>query len=282
MHVRELVDLAALLAVHGEALMYRKERIPAQGLEQYWTASKCRQDRWSRTLADYANRLREAQPAQRPLLWHEVRPVIEEVAVSEILTRVWSAVASAYDRQRAVREVEPLARSIFMGHLECRMRALNLIVYGCGLAANEAVALNKLRRRAERWSDLLLAFLFQQYEVTEFAFDAQRVRDFAADATYQAAPQAGTLAWELLLVSLRSAFQENLASFSPNAELHARVASGVLQCFDEDLSDAVGLLQPLWLLRLDAAANQTQHLIDSLLMEDDWLHTTGDDTSSRP
>src|SRR5262245_23576982 len=50
MHVRELAELAALIAVHWPSSAHTGGPT-AHGInEEYWSASKCRLDRWSRLL----------------------------------------------------------------------------------------------------------------------------------------------------------------------------------------------------------------------------------------
>ena len=55
MHARELIELAALVSAHGPVLVQSGERISSEGVEQYWTTSKVRLDRWGRSLKEFAN-----------------------------------------------------------------------------------------------------------------------------------------------------------------------------------------------------------------------------------
>ena len=95
----------------------------------------------------------QPQPADQGLdpteLVKVVRPVLEEILVSEVALRVWTAVLYAYDRRRQTHDAEPIARSVLLGHLEVRARALALLIHSPCLPAEDAVRLNRLRRRAE-------------------------------------------------------------------------------------------------------------------------------------
>src|SRR5262245_47896599 len=96
MHVRELVELAALVAVHSPAFARQGNAVPQPAIEQYWVASKCRIERWLRLLrrlTDAAGQL--PQPAA--LAWPRVLPALEEILASEILSRIWTAAAVAHD-----------------------------------------------------------------------------------------------------------------------------------------------------------------------------------------
>ena len=50
MHARDLAELAALVAIHSPLIVEGAGRVPHEASEQYWTASKCRLDRWMRWL----------------------------------------------------------------------------------------------------------------------------------------------------------------------------------------------------------------------------------------
>ena len=264
MHVRELVELAAIISAHGPTLIQSGQRIPSASIEQYWTTSKVRLDRWAWRLKSFVDRA-DTDLRRRRDQWPEVRGVLEEILAGEVLTRVWTALLCAYDRRRGSDEVEPAARSVMIGHMEARHRALTLLVRGPGVDAEAAVKLNRLRRRAERWTDLLVGHLIGRHDVSEFAFDPRRASDFAEDLQQRGRLQGGRHVWPLTLASLRAAFRQGLSIESPNADLNARIAGSILSCFAAELFDSTGLLRSLWLMRLTHVADNTQGMIDDLL-----------------
>ena len=86
MHARELVELAAIVSAHGPALIRSGNSISADSIEQYWTTSKVRLDRWARRLKTYSSRsARGIQDLDQPhaereeYVWPEVRGVLEEI-----------------------------------------------------------------------------------------------------------------------------------------------------------------------------------------------------------
>lgn len=267
MHASELVELAALVATHGRAFLFEVPDVAKAGVEQYWSASKCRLDRWSRALKQYSLEVPYTAGKDRLARWRAVRPVLEEILMCEVLSRVWTAVACTHDRVRGRCEVEPVVRSVHIGHLEARNRALNLMVYGQGFGVEEAVVLNRLRRSAERWTDLLLAHLHDDFGVEEFAFAPDRAAEFADDLRHEARA-GGSLAWRLVLASLRGAFHKGISPTSPNADLNERIAAGILRCFESRLFDSTGLAKSLWMVRMETAANDTAGLIEDLLAEE--------------
>ncbi len=262
MHARELVDLAAWVATQGPSLIRSPHDIPQVGIEQYWTSAKCRLDRWGRALRQLA-RPADGPPRRGPA--GEPLALLEEVLTGEMLTRVWTAALAAYDRRRRSDLAEPVARSVHIGHLEVRHRVLTLMVRGPGLDAAQAVKLNHLRLRVERWTDVLMGNLAELADVREFAFQPERANDFADDLRRQRARDGGRHAWPLLMASLQAAFSQGLSPISPNADLNAQLAAGVLACFPGELFDSTGLFRSVWLMRLSSITSDAQGLIDDLL-----------------
>lgn len=264
-HARDLIELAALLAANGPSIMSGAGRIPGASMEQYWSASKSRLDRWGRAIKRYrdeADRLDAFVLGQR---WVAKRPMFEELFTSEALTRVWGAVIAGYDHARGQEQYEPLVCSVMHGHAELRNRAMTFLATGSGVAAQDAVALNRLRRRVERWTDLLVARLMQVADVGEYAADVHRANDFSRDFREQAASASGRHAWALAVASLRAAFSFGLAPVSPNADLNERIAQSVTASFSSDLFDATGTFRSLWLVRMTHNTQDAQGLIDEFL-----------------
>lgn len=266
MHARELVELAAIVSAHGPVLVRGTHQLSPSATEGYWTASKCRLDRWGRSLKHFTHdATAEPDPQWRRAHWSFVQGVLEEILTGEVLTRVWTAVLCAYDRYHGSGDGEAIARSVLIGHLEARHRVLTLLVRGPGIDAESAVKLNHLRRRTERWTDLLVGYLTGLHDVSEFASDPARAKDFAEDLRYRSNLEGGRQAWPLVLSSLRAAFGAGLCATSPNADLNAKIASSILSCFQPELFDSTGLFRSLWMVRLSNVTDDAQGMVDDLL-----------------
>lgn len=262
MHAGDLVHLAALVATHGAALVQHDQNLPAGSLQRYWAASKCRLDRWQRILRLFA--LKASGDPLRSVDWKVVRPVVEEILLSEVLSRVWTALLSAHDRCHGRREAEPIARSVLHGQFEARRRALSLMVHGPGVLISDAVALNRLRRKTERWSDLLLARLSGMCDIDGLTIEPSRTANFAADLHDDAVAGHTGQAWTLLLASLQATFPSQPREASPNADLNERIAASVLACLPAELFNSLGILPSLWMVRLRYAPDDAQGMLDEL------------------
>ena len=264
MHARELVELAAIVSANGPVLIQSGPAIPEDSINEYWIASKVRLDRWAWNLKRFVE-LADTDARRRQAQWPAVRGVLEEILAAEVLTRVWTAVLCAYDRRRGANGVESVARSVMIGHMEARHRVLALMVRGPGIDAEDAMKLNRLRCRAERWTDLLVGQLAGIHDVSEFTIDPRRAKDFAIDIGCGRGPASAGHVWPLLMASLRAAFQRGLSAESPSADLNARVAAAILACYPPELFDSTGLMRSLWMTRLCSIADDTQGMIEQLL-----------------
>ncbi len=150
------------------------------------------------------------------------------------------------------------------------------MVFGQGIGAEEAVMLNRLRRRTERWTDVLLARVMLDHDIGELAFDRSRAKQFAADFRHEQRSRTNQYAWPLVLSSLRSAFQTGNSSETANGDLNREIAGGVLACFGPELFDSTGLMKSIWQVRLSNVTNDAQGLLDELLSSDVAVTPTGD------
>ncbi len=265
MHAREHVQLAAYLAIHAPEYLRGNTGHSPVALEQYWIASKCRLDRWGIRLKTHSQLLESGSAMDLPRFWNAARPVIEEILVSDILTRVWISICVAHDRIQRKSVAEPVARSVFLGHMEARNRALNLLLHGRGLEATMMVPLNRLRRRTERWTDMLLGYVAADTDVNSFGYDQARVREFGSDIRSERGATPKQTSWTLLLETAIEAFGNQLVSEPSNADLNRDIASAVMACFGADLFDQNTVINPMWESRILHLADDAQSLVEQLL-----------------
>ena len=265
MHVRELVEVAGLISLNGPLFIAGAPAPSAAQLEQYWSASRFRFENWSRVLKEHAA-LEDSPEAFDN--WVVLRATLDEIFVGEMLTRAWTAVVVARDRVLGADAAEPIARNVLATHMEARNRALTLLLHPRGFTTQQAVLVNRLRRRVDRWGDVLVGGMLHMADVREFAVDPERADDFALDLAQQRSVRGGRHAWRLTLVSLHNAFQTGLSPLAANPDANARIAASILGCFQEELFDSTGMFRSLWMIRLAANANDAHGMIRDLLERD--------------
>lgn len=264
MHARELVELACLTATHGVALVHSQDKIPRGGVDRYWTACKCRLDRWMRTLKGLSFGL-PTMPAWRAGPSSYLVAVLEEILTGDVLARVWAATAKAHAVYHADGDAETVARSIHASQLDARLRALKILWQGPGVDSEQALVLNRLRRQSERWTDVLLSRLMRLADVTEFSFEPQRTRDFARDLLEEESRPEGEQAWPLLQLSLSVAYQRTASPASPNADLNLEIGAAVLSCFSPQVFDGTGLVWSARMALLTRNVDETEWLLEDFL-----------------
>ncbi|MDP6442282.1 MAG: hypothetical protein QGG36_25110 [Pirellulaceae bacterium] len=269
MHVSQLVEIAAITAAHAPVFIRCTNNVSLSAMERYWTASKCRIDRWTRVLKAAQTDLQTGRDFDRFLLWVEIRPTVEEILASEILTRVWSATSHHFDRLRGENELSPMTRSVFVGHLEARNRALDLLIHGHAVDIEQAVELNRIRRKCERWTDMLLANLLPDYDPSEFCFDERRTGDFAADMRDEREQTLTPTSWNVVMTSLRASFGHGFVAHSPNADLNDRIANSVNSSFQAEMYDSTGVIKTNWMLRLENVADDSEGYLNILIEEEE-------------
>ena len=260
MHAHELADLAALAAVHARQLIAVDAATMDQALAAYWKASRCRLDRWCRSLALLTKH------RERPRWTPREIGTVEEILVSEILIRIVTAIAVAHDKQYNINESAPIARNILAAHVDVKRRAMALVVapHRNSEQAEEFLA---VRRQVERWSDLLLAYLTPYVAVDEFAADPARVGDFAYDAReHLRSGTSSDMAVTMITAGLRSSFAPLSDSETPNADLNHEIATALVSTFAPDFFDSHGHLRSAWLERIQNVPNE------SPLTSDNWWH----------
>jgi hypothetical protein len=279
MHSHDLAHLAAIVALHGEQLTDAQPATMNQMLTIYWRASRCRLDRWCHSLHAISERGRSARlPSPHPTSeniadattqWSTgADAVVEEILVSEILTRVLAALTSAHDDHHALAESAPIGRNIFDGHLDARRRALALVASPIHRGTEYAKSIVRLHRQCDRWTDLLLAYLTPLAKVEQFAASPARIRDFEYDARHHLlSAMSGKMAGTMILAGMNSSLQRLSPDRSPNSDLNFELASAVMSCFPPEIFDSFGLLRSNRLEQLQSSPGDTEAMIE------DWWQT---------
>ena len=260
MHVRDLVELAARIAVSASSGLPPANDPKGRGIQIYWSAARCRSDRWIRAIRWQGELILRGQVTSREA-WKNFQPLFQEILAAELVTRIAAAASVAHDARRKEAELEPVARSVFTAHLEVRAKVLQLLLTGERQGVPAAKQLNDLRRRVERWTDLLLAHLASAVSVHDFAFEPNRAADFATDLRSGGSFDEQELARELLFSSFRGSLLAHLTAASPNADLNETIGRSLVALFG-DSSEPAG--ESGWLARISRMTDDAQEMLDEI------------------
>jgi hypothetical protein len=197
--------------------------------------------------------------------------MMDEIICSEMLTRVWTGVLTAYDQVYSTHTTGPIGQSILIGHVEARNQVLRYLVEKMRDDRLASSRLNRIWRRTGRWTDLLLGYLVVVYDVSSIAPHPERAAEFGDDLRRQSVQADARRGWQLVLASLRSAFAvSGKGGERPGSTAHfnARIASSIFACMKPEWLDAVELRDPLWLARVGATTCKAEGMIDELLAID--------------
>lgn len=215
----------------SEHVVQAVEPIAISALHAYWKSSQTRLKCWFAGLRTTPSRGTATLP-----LYHRRQMVClsREILVAELLTRVWSSVLLARDVFHGHDECQQLARHVFLGQMEARQEVLRMLEYPNRLPARQAVVVDRLRRRVERWTDVLVGPLVRKYDVTDFVFDVERARDFGTTQPPAALSTMNLAMSQLTLVGLSHAIPRSTHTDSTRATLDLAVARSVLSALPHD------------------------------------------------
>ncbi len=269
MHCVHLADLAAVLSQHGPAILYRHESVPAAAVARYWTSSRGRFELWHRAIGRYQRAEQLGDWVQMRAWWRDNTGVLEEILLSDMLTRVVAALATGLDRGRDEDEISPIAHAVYLTHLETRNRVQHLMLFGRAGSVQNAVRLNRLRKGVERWTDALLGRLWAHMpEEICYAIDPDRARACAEDARSQIGCDTRETADWLLGAAMHDMLSRRCSSTASLPQANRSVGDSVMLMLRPDLFDSVGTLKSLWLHRLRFDADRTSTVLHEALQPD--------------
>jgi hypothetical protein len=240
MHARWLVEIATLLVLQARQRPALSTPVPPAVVHRYWSVSRQRFERWQGQLADHRDRLLVAGACHRLAAWKAIRPVFEEVFLSDILTRALAAYGKQLEGSGEAQELAPIAHNVFLSPEDVRHRCLRLLMTP-GLPVDQAVALNRMRYALEKWSDTFLAQFFVDSEKIQYVFAVDRTAQLIAEANDRPSETSQLVAWQLMLASCQRWMNQHCKATSANPDLNQLVGESVLAIIHPD---RVPLLSP--------------------------------------
>lgn len=253
---RLIAEFTALVAAQAPLIIEGTMPLAEGPLWVYWQHSKTLWPRRKRELEELSSLPDSGSPPDRS---SEIREIAGDLLVGEMWTRVAGAVLTACDRRQRLQRAEPIARNVLAVHQQCRSAVLRMLLHSTVLPADQLGELDRLRRRVERWTDVLLGPLIAHYgsELSDFAFDARRAREFADEQMSARFRSTSQPAWSFLLAGLRTAFPGG-SSASPLNDPTLPILRSMLALFPDDAFQSSGPIQSLRHSRVVRAGQQSE------------------------
>lgn len=172
MHAIGLIEVATCFVQHTEAQISLRLPPPRDATHAFWLTCRYRHDAWSGRLAAHRSAIQRPGVSFRSQQWHEIVPIIQEILITEPLTRCVAYYATVLEELEIEGDFSALAHSALAAHVEARHRCLHLIVFGTGLPSELAARFNRLRRTCEAFTDQLLAAMRPVKNIDVFSFDS--------------------------------------------------------------------------------------------------------------
>lgn len=263
-----LVETAGLWGYHSALLAESQSPFEKEAVHSYWLRSRLRFDAWSAMFRHHSQRLNSPLKSQRADAWTQLQTLIEEVLLSEPLTRISVAVAMRSENREVDSESFAIMHNVFCCHRSIRYQCLKLILDGMDVWGNSADRINRLRVYLEQWTDMLLGFFANPLTASDVAHSLDRASEFAEDYSFRSLGSDASTVWSLFRTGNRRWLDQHATCRIPFPNLSQEVANA-----------AMGMVNPLWFHSLELmpsklARNISEHLqyvdrsIDRLLDED--------------
>jgi hypothetical protein len=259
MHCVTLAELAALISQHGPDLIASQTAIRAGSVSCYWVSSRKRLEIWNGALCELRAAQRLGHSATVRQWWDRNQPLLEDIVVSELLTRVFAALTAEIETVTHRDEVSPVTHAIYLAHMEASNRVYRLIVLREGQSIQNAVQLNRLRQGVQRWTDAMIGRLAIDPTVAlGYAFDYERARAFADESR-----DNGELAYRRISTWLSNASMRDTLSRRTSSEItfpaaNADIADAIMLMLQSELFDDLGTIQSGWRHRITNGVTPTE------------------------
>ncbi len=111
MHAITLAELASSFVGVAATLIHQRLVPPQESALALWTTHRSRCDEWNYRLAAHRDSLSSAGITARARKWHEIMPVLQEVLLTEPLTRTLACFAMHLEERNISDEFTPLMHS---------------------------------------------------------------------------------------------------------------------------------------------------------------------------
>lgn len=186
---RDLSEAAALIARHADLMIDREHPLETERLEEYWVASRRRWKAWTGMTWD---------------TFSQGSALAEEIMVSEMVTRVWTAIYYVHAASHPNADGMRLTRQAFNWHIQARQQVIEQLLDQYGRTeVSGLLRLDRHRRRVERWTDFLIGTISRHGIALNLAFDPDRCRNNAQAVSQNRIVEA---VWPLTVAGLTRSF----------------------------------------------------------------------------
>jgi hypothetical protein len=258
--LRSLAEFLALISAHSPNLIEAGGEIPMDALQRYWDCSREQARLWIADLNHHANLADDDSAADHAAIVRRCEPLLADILAGGMTTRVWGAVLSACDQSTGIESGSLIAEGVLTQQNLVWNHLLRWLMDHPTIPVEEAARFDHLRRRVERWTDVLIGHLVHKFGVVQFAFDPDRARDFGEEQLADTWSGRDLQVWDLYLTCLRTAFPPLTLPGGRPRYLREENLRQMLASLPRDLFEDGGTFKSVWYRRLESSPSQIDQL----------------------
>ena len=263
--LRQMAETAAFASARSMLLIQSSSAVPDDHLHNYWKCCRGRLVDWLKQIDVITSHASDHDDGNHLELWQSAVPVLNEIFVTDILTRVWAATLTAIDMNRGCESASPIARHTLNGHEEARNRAMSLMLHGLQVPVGRLSQVDRIRRKSERWADLLIGPLVLKFQLDEFAFEVDRAVEFGQSQMREIMRATDEPVWEFVLTGIRLAFKTLPDETPPSDAWNRGIVRHVLGSFPPDSFDEFSQFKSISRARVEHSSERSDRVADALL-----------------
>ena len=219
---KSLAELALVVSQAAPGILKETGAPSSESIREFWRSNRLLQKRWMNELDAGTN-----ARSQEIELFERLAP---RVFTSEILIRTFGSLLAAFDRRLGTDDLTRVARNVVSGLLQIRMTVLSQLLAVPENYRDRVLKIDRLRRRCDRWNDLLVGTIGIKDECFDFAFDPDRARDFGEESMF-AETEFGSRPFEhLVSAGLRGTFLQHLSNQNFDEPEFLILTKSILSC----------------------------------------------------
>ncbi|QGJ71580.1 Hypothetical protein PBC10988_32870 [Planctomycetales bacterium 10988] len=267
MVLQDLIELAVLITFQSPLLCSIEQTFSKEQVLRYEEIFGERTEHWHTAFHDFREGTTSSEH-DRFTAWEELRPICDEVILSELLTRICATLLSHHGHGEGS-TLTRVAERTSAQHSQVRQDLITLLTAEPTISLIHAAELVRLQAKIQRWVDLLLGYFPKDVSIQSFVFDHGRASEFRQSLTGFPAHDAKTkrMRWALLQAALADNFKKYVDAKTPHASLNEELTEAILAFWNPELFDTWGHFQSDWMRRLTQLVDETQGCIDQILSD---------------
>lgn len=208
---RTIAELALVISKAARTHLNNSHKPSDTNLKLFWQSSRSLEKRWATALDEWAI------AGTRDLTGLE--QLAMRILTSEMVVRIWGTVLASVDRAKQDDDLIRVAQSAVGCFTRSRNSLLSLLLEVPEQDQLHAQRIDRLRRRCERWTDLLVGPIAVNSGCFEFAFSPERALDFGEELLANDVATGPNPAEHLVLASMQLTFGPHLSADGENGDV---------------------------------------------------------------